>query len=167
MNDIIVEKLLRCPVCGGDIGISEDGRSLICLGGKRHLFDIASAGYVNLSGPKYSGSGDSKELVRSRSEFLRAGYYEKFADSVCSLAKKYAEGGMIIDAGCGEGYYTLKMAEFADVAGIDLSKFAVTAAAKYESREQKNALFAVAGIFDMPFRDESADAVVLMTSISR
>lgn len=160
MNEKIIKNTLRCPVCGGELGLSENGRSLVCYGARPHLFDIASAGYVNLAGPKYSGSGDSKALVRSRSDFLRAGHYEKFADAICRLAKKYADGGVIVDAGCGEGYYTLKMAEFADVCGIDLSKFAVEAAAKYASREGKNAAFCVAGIFDMPLKDGSADAVV-------
>lgn len=160
MNEKIINNLLRCPVCDGSLMLSENGRSLVCRGERPHLFDIASAGYVNLAGPKYSGSGDSKALVRSRSEFLRAGYYGEFADAICRLAKKYADGGVIVDAGCGEGYYTLKLAEFSNVCGIDLSKFAVEAAAKYESREGKNAAFCVAGIFDMPLCDGGADAVV-------
>ena len=160
MNETIIKNLLRCPICGEDVALTANGRSLTCHGPRTHLFDLAAAGYVNLAGPKYSGSGDSKALVRSRSDFLRAGYYEKFAEAICRLAKKYADGGIIVDAGCGEGYYTLKLAELADVCGIDLSKFAVEAAAKYASREEKNAAFCVAGIFEMPLKDGAADAVV-------
>ena len=52
------------------------------------------------------------------------------------------------------------MAAFANLLGVDLSKFAVEAAAKYAAREGKNAAFCVAGIFDMPLKDGAADAVV-------
>ena len=158
MNKIIVSNALNCPVCEADLGVQ--GNSLLCERG--HCFDIASAGYVNLATAKQSGGGDSKELVAARTAFLSAGYYERFADAICERAAHYARGGIIIDAGCGEGYYSLRAARAAEAAvcGFDLSKFAVMAAAKAARRQGIDAAFAVAGIFNMPLKDGCADAVM-------
>lgn len=159
MNDTLIEQVLRCPVCGGTLARS--GGSLVCEG--RHCFDVSAAGYVNLAGPRQHGNGDSRELVAARTAFLSAGYYAPFAREVCGRAAAYSGGGVIIDAGCGDGYYSLLAAKQSGgtLLGVDLSKFAVTAAAKAAKRQQcRNADFAVAGIFGMPVRDGAADVVM-------
>ncbi len=150
-------ELLRCPVCGA--GMIQEGRSLLCGGPRRHCFDMAKEGYVNLASSKASGGGDDAALIRARTAFLSAGHYAPFADRVCALLKEYAAGGVVVDAGCGEGYYTCRMADRGFSAfGIDLSKNGIRHAAK--SAREKSAFFAVAGIFDLPVADASADAVV-------
>ena len=155
---------LRCPVCGDPAAESGDGRSLVCAGtaGRRHCFDYAASGYVNLAPPSQSLSGDSREAVRSRTRFLDAGYYAPVREAVCDAVRRYAAGGVVIDAGCGEGYYTEGVASCADaVIGFDLSKFGIDAAAKRARRAKvDNLFFAVAGIYDMPLRDACADAVI-------
>lgn len=158
MNDRLTEQVLRCPVCGGALHAA--GGSLSCE--RRHCFDVASAGYVNLAGPRQHGNGDSRELVSARTAFLGAGYYAHFAREVCRRVAGYAGGGVIIDAGCGDGYYSLMAAEAAGgtLLGLDLSKHAVTAAARAARRQSSSAGFAVAGIFDMPVRDGVADVVM-------
>lgn len=158
MNENIVKNVLRCPVCEGELGVF--GGSLKCERG--HCFDIASAGYVNLVNAKQAGGGDSPELVRARTEWLSTGCYDVFADEICRRVAAAAEGGTFIDAGCGEGYYSLRAAEAASasVCGFDLSKHAVAHAARSAKRRSVNAAFAVAGIFDMPVRDGCADAVI-------
>ena len=50
------EKILRCPVCGG--AVSRENGVLACHGVRRHCFDLASAGYVNLAPAKAAGGGD-------------------------------------------------------------------------------------------------------------
>lgn len=164
-----ISDALTCPVCGASITKSEDKRSLVCAGGargnracRRHCFDFSASGYVNLAPPSHSLSGDSREAVRSRTRFLDAGYYAPIRDAVCETIKKYCPGGLVVDAGCGEGYYTAAMAGCAEaVIGFDLSKFGIDAAAKRARREElENALFAVSGIYAMPLRDGCADAVV-------
>ena len=163
----MIEKILdtlRCPVCGDAVAESGDGRSLVCAGnaGRRHCFDYAASGYINLAPPSQSLSGDSREAVRSRTRFLDAGYYSPVRDAVCDAVRRYAAGGVVIDAGCGEGYYTEGMASCAEaVIGFDLSKFGIDAAAKRAKRAHADHLFfSVAGIYDMPLRDGCADAVV-------
>lgn len=164
----IIDALI-CPVCGAVMTESENKKSLICEGGakgnrasRRHCFDFSASGYVNLAPPSQSLSGDSREAVHSRTRFLDAGYYAPIRAAVCEMIEKYCPNGLVVDAGCGEGYYTAAMASFAaSVIGFDLSKFGIDAAAKRARREKlENALFAVSGIYSMPLRDGCADGVV-------
>lgn len=155
------KKELRCPVCHNGFSLSENGRSLICKGeNKKHCFDIAASGYVNLAPPAKNGSGDPKEAVRSRTEFLDKGFYAPIRDTVCD--KIATHGGFVVDAGCGEGYYSCGIASCCEaLVGFDLSKSSIEAAAKRARREGTgNAFFAVSGIYEMPLANECADAVV-------
>ena len=165
---------LRCPVCGAPMGVSPEGRGLSCAAivternpkGKSHLFDGGAGGYVNLA-PHHSGGGDSKEAVRARSSFLRSGYYAPAADAIAALVKEYTPaGGLVLDAGCGEGYYSGRIiSEGFPVLGVDLSKFAVDAAAKAARRERaeggydSRTLYAVGSVFELPVEDETFDTL--------
>lgn len=151
--------LLRCPVCRGELRYGDDGRSVFCTGEKKHCFDLSKSGYLNLAGP-HGGEGDLKESVRSRKAFLDGGFYRPLTDAV--LAKLDAmHAKTVLDAGCGEGYYTNCFAKDGRaVLGIDLSKCGIDVAAKRAKAQQTDAAFAVAGIFELPVADESMDAVV-------
>ena len=144
--------------------LSENGKSLVCKGEKkRHCFDLASSGYVNFAPPSHSGSGDSKEAVRSRTAFLESDSYLKISNAVTESVLKYCSGGAVIDAGCGEGYYTnnIAAAYSGDVIGFDLSKFGADHAAKSaRNKKNENSFFAVGSVFTLPIKDESVDAVV-------
>lgn len=159
MNELL-RSALRCPVCGAAFASENNGKSLLCLGTKkRHCYDISSSGYVNFAPPAQSRSGDSKEAVRARTGFLNGGFYALICEAVQDAVKKYATG-LVIDAGCGEGYYSSAIAEVADgVIGLDLSKFGVETAAK-RTKGCENAFFGVAGIYAMPLADACADGVV-------
>ena len=159
---ILQDKILKCPVCGESLELGENGKSLYCTGVKRHCFDVAAKGYVNLS-PSHSGGGDSKEAIRSRSAFLEKGYYRPFADKLCELISEYIKEGLVIDAGCGEGYYTNLAAQKCEVQmlGFDLSKFGAEHASSMARREGiGNSAFAVASIYEMPVADASASGVI-------
>ena len=156
-----METLFTCPTCRGELHKTE--RGLACE--KNHSFDKARQGYVHLlmSNKMHSKEpGDTKQMVDSRRDFLRAGYYDIFADKLSELVTKYLHGNdspVILDAGCGEGYYTAKIKEalpHSHIAGFDISKFAVKAAAG----SYKNMEFAVASIFDIPVGDDSCDCLV-------
>lgn len=157
--------LFTCPSCGAPL--SEEAARWLCS--KGHSFDKARSGYVNLllSGGKHAKiPGDNKMMVASRQAFLNKGYYRPMADVLCEMAAKYLpEGGILLDAGCGEGYYTALMAEkleaqgkFAAICGVDISKFALDKAA----RRRKDIRFAAASVFHLPMPDESVD---LMTEV--
>ena len=153
---------LKCPICNADMDVLED-KTLFCNGEKKHTYDISSSGYINLASPKQCGGGDTKDAVRARRSFLDRGYYAPIAKKTVELLKKYAgDSAVVIDAGCGEGYYTSRIASSCGLAiGFDISKFAVEAAAKRAKREKiDNLAFCVASVYSMPIFDGFADAVV-------
>ena len=145
-----------CPVCKGSLKIEE--RSYKCENG--HSFDISKEGYVNLilSNKSTDASGDDKEMVRARTEFLDGGFYsplrEKMSQLLCELCP---ENPVILDAGCGEGYYTSAYSLLSEnVFGIDISKSAV----KHASKRCKNAHFAIGSVYHLPVLSGLCDAVV-------
>ena len=165
LTDKKIEESLSCPICGAAMRVSADsGASLICGGEKKHCYDFSARGYVNFSASNHSGSGDSKQAVMARSAFLDKQFYRPVAEEICKVLNKYIPDrkGTVIDAGCGEGYYSSIIAENDySVFGVDLSKHAIDSACKRINQKNiQNAFFAVASVFDIPFADKSADAVV-------
>ena len=157
MNAYVRERLL-CPVCGEKGSVTEDGRSFFCHGKKRHTYDFARSGYLNLARAGQAGTGDSKEAVRARSAFLDADYYLPLAEELCRILKDY-DCKSILDAGCGEGYYTDRMARGRDALGVDLSVAGVDRAARRSKQSGTDAAYTVGSLFSLPVADESFDAV--------
>lgn len=152
-----------CPVCGAELAC--DGRSLRCE--NNHCYDLAKQGYVNLLMSQKSSAkrhGDDKLMVRSRSDFLDKGYYAPLRDAVVAVAKQNAAPGCVVmDAGCGEGYYTAAVCEALESAGlsptvfgVDISRDALIAA----GRRGKSLRLAVGSIFSLPVADESCDLLL-------
>ncbi len=165
MDEMLYEKALRCPVCGAamHLDLTRGAGVWSCEGEKMHTFDVARSGYVHLA-PRHSGGGDARDAVRARTAFLSAGYYRAAADALCDLVAEYIPSGLVVDAGCGEGYYTNRLAADGkgqrELCGFDLSRDAVEAAAKAVRREGTGAKFAVASLFELPLGNESVDGVV-------
>jgi 23S rRNA (guanine745-N1)-methyltransferase len=153
-----------CPVCGKKLELS--GNSYVCE--KGHSFDRARSGYVNLLLSKHMGKtvhGDNKLMVQARRDFLDKGYYSPLCDALCEAVENNLSGSVIIDAGCGEGYYTSAIIDrlnssniSAEVCGIDISKTAV----EYSSKRIKTAELAVASVFHIPVKDDSCDMLVTL-----
>ena len=153
-----VLQILKCPVCHAGMTVTDDGRVCKCMGCKSHCYDFARSGHLHLGGP-HAGEGDHKEAVLSRRAFLDAGFYERLSDRINAILDNIPSN-VILDAGCGEGYYTNRMAENRDVLGIDLSRAGIEYAAKRAKQTGKRASFAVASLFTLPVQDASLDAVV-------
>lgn len=152
-------ELLKCPLCG--TSLTKEGKSLFCGGVRRHCFDISAAGYVNFALSNAAGGGDDATLIAARTAFLSSGAYAPIAGEICALLSKHVPHGTVVDAGCGEGYYTLEMARAGfEVLGFDLSKNGIKHAARASRAAGAQAFFAVGGIFDLPLQDASVDAVV-------
>lgn len=157
----LVSRIMKCSVCGGEIEVTDDMKSAVCNGARRHCFDFSKDGYLSL--PQSSGGGDSKGAVDARRSFLDKGYYEPLALAVSKAVTKYiGQDAIVIDAGCGEGYYTSMIAKcVSGVIGFDLSKFACAAGAKRAKREGwDNLLYSTASVFELPIKDGAADSVV-------
>jgi len=144
---------LACPLDGAPL--QRQGGSLRCADG--HCFDLAAQGYVNLlpvQNKRSRDPGDSKEMVAARRRFLEAGHYAPIAAAVARAVFADAAPGQALaclDAGCGEGYYLRQLAAAAAVearpltlAGLDISKWAVQAAAKRDLHDARNAAVAAA-----------------------
>ena len=158
-----MKSLFRCPVCGGPLDREE--RVYRCA--DRHSYDIAKEGYTYLLPPnqKHSAApGDDKAMAAARRDFLSAGYYQPLLNTLCSrILSLTGEKPVILDAGCGEGYYTSGIDQALTaagktprMAGIDISKFILRLAAKRE----KNIEFAVASCYHLPFPDNTADVLL-------
>lgn len=154
---------LNCPVCGGLL--ERIDRTLRCDNG--HSYDLARQGYVNLLMSNKSSAkrhGDDKLMVVSRQEFLDAGHYDCLRDGLCDLALRLCGDEVnLLDAGCGEGFYTSAVREALEksgracrAGGMDISKEAVAAAA----RRDKRLTLAVAGINALPVPDGSIDLLL-------
>lgn len=85
--------------------------------------------------------GDSKEMIAARRRFLNGGFYQPIAEAVTSATLQgLPEGGTLrcLDTGCGEGYYLRQLAARSpaastlEILGLDISKWAVQAAAKQD-----------------------------------
>lgn len=154
-----------CPKCQGDL--SRRDNSLVCPAG--HTYDIARSGYVNLLLPQQMNAkhpGDNKLMVNARKNFLDKGYYSCLRERFCEAAAKYCTGGLVLDAGCGEGYYTAELAKtlpHSFIMGTDISKTAVDQAAKRARAEGiKNALFSVSSIFHLPVKSGSCSLLTTL-----
>src|SRR5574343_199417 len=139
---IVPFQSLACPLDGAPL--QRDGQSWRCAAG--HCFDVAAQGYANLLPVQKKRSldpGDSKEMVAARRRFLNAGHYAPIAELVrrAVLADVAADASLAcLDAGCGEGYYLRQLAaavgdrQTLAILGLDISKWAVLAAAKQDRR---------------------------------
>ncbi len=152
--------LFLCPKCKKELNIEER----ICRCPDGHSYDRAKEGYYNfLLGRSGGVHGDNMKMVEARRSFLGRGHYFPLAKRLSELVLLYtAKGGAVLDAGCGEGYYTdiverglSTRDEDSFVSGFDISKDAVKRAARVNSR----VTLAVASSYDMPIGDGAVDTV--------
>lgn len=153
----------RCPLCGGPLTEAPGG--LRCPG--RHSFDRAREGYVHLlpANQKHSRApGDDKGMAAARRAFLDRGWYAPLREALCRLAVDCTgPAPVVLDAGCGEGYYTAGVREALIsagktpvTAGVDISKFSLQKAA----RRCPDISFAVASVYCLPAADRSVDLLL-------
>ena len=140
--------LFVCPLCKKQLN-TDSGKSAVCPSG--HSFDKSRKGYYNLLIGRGGAHGDNKEMVIARRAFLERGLYEPLASFVAgSVAELIPFGGAVLDAGCGEGYYTQKISEAGyKILGLDLSKFGVhTTAVRLKCNINDKAFACVSSIFE-------------------
>ena len=151
--------MFLCPVCGEEL--FQENKSLRCK--NMHSYDLSRTGYVNLLLAQTSSKkrhGDDRQMVLSRKMFLDKGYYNPLKTALIEdIREHFPPSGILLDAGCGEGYYTDAFSKaFPDreIYGIDISKDAIHLASKRNSSIR----FAVAGITSLPLKDESCSIIV-------
>lgn len=160
---------LACPLDGTTL--RRVGATWRCPTG--HSFDVAAQGYTHLlpvQNKRSRDPGDSKEMVMARRRFLESGAYQPIAAAVSAVVLADLPPTRTVsclDAGCGEGYYLRQLAELASIndnpqalalLGLDISKWAVIAAAKQEKRSG----WVVGSNANLPVRSAALDCVLCM-----
>ncbi|HEL1649252.1 TPA: methyltransferase domain-containing protein [Streptococcus suis] len=149
------DQFFACPHCGQVLGL--DLNSLRCP--NRHTFDIAKQGYVNLAPQVKQSANYHKSSFENRQAFLEAGYYDHL---YAVLEGKIAELGLcsILDIGCGEGFYSRKLAEKMDldILAFDISKDSILLAARTDST--KSVKWFVGELTKLPIQDKTIDGIL-------
>jgi hypothetical protein len=132
------ESIFSCPKCHQPLEPTADRYT--CVTG--HAFDRARSGYVNLH--QTARRGDTGPMLHARRIFLERGFFQPISDAInarvvrhlnCLGATTRLPGNeVIVDVGCGEGYYLRRLAEHLQremafdsvgLVGVDASKDAV------------------------------------------
>jgi len=137
-----------CPVC--HLPLNKYEKCYKCE--NKHSFDVAKEGYLNLNRKNSQSTGDEKEMILARKNFLEKGYYQFLRDKVNEYIKPEDK---LVDLACGEGYYT-KAFKANDKVGIDLSKNGL----KYASKNDKSTIYLLNTIFNNPIEDNYLDTIV-------
>lgn len=185
------QSIFICPVCGSplsrDGGSFKCGNNHCYDISREGYVNLLPANRKHSREP-----GDSKEMLDARKFFLNRGYYKPLARSVTSAIIKSrnhsrpfpsgrkltycerrfpagllnmtppANDFIILDAGCGEGYYSdyISKNRYAGsssaIYGIDISREGIRSAA----RRNRNVHYAVAGIYSLPVADNSVNILL-------
>lgn len=148
----------RCPHCQEPLHLQE--RSLLCV--NRHCFDLAKQGYVNLAPQAKPSKNYHKTSFENRQRFLEKGYYGGINQAVYEaiLSSTTGEQSAILDVGCGEGYYSRRLAKegFTKLLAFDLSKDSILLAARSEPTHLVQ--WFVGDLTALPIGNESMDIIL-------
>ncbi len=158
---------LQCPVCG--LPLQKETGRYRCV--KNHCFDCARSGYVNLLlRQSHRLRGDDPAMVSARRSFLEKGYYRPLLEAAGEvlLQECGAWAPVILDVGCGEGWYSrLLTQQLLDagkqpvLVGADISPSALQYAAKRAAETLPCANhWAVASINRLPAADASVQILL-------
>ena len=150
-----------CPIC--NLSLTAQAKLYRCE--NNHSYDLAKENYLHLLPVQFKHSknpGDNKAMVNARRSFLEKGYYQALADKIVSLYHQYIPQSLsedeanflptsILDAGCGEGYYTHQHKTINNnVYGVDIAKEAIKKAGK----KYQQCHFSVATLSKLPFSEQ-------------
>lgn len=165
------ESIFSCPVCDSNMTVERLQR-LVCV--NNHSFDFAKQGYLNMiqngNLTKYT-----KELFESRQKLMNeTSFFRPVTDTIIKIIERaYDEVEapfLMLDSGSGEGSHLAYLRQSlqndfgieADGVGIDISKEAITVAAKY----YPNIIWLVADLAKTPFKDQQFDLILNLLSPS-
>jgi 23S rRNA (guanine745-N1)-methyltransferase len=156
---------LCCPLCREPL--TQNGNSLACT--NRHSYDRARQGYYHLlpvQNKRSLAPGDDANMVAGRREFLELGHYQPLSEAINQLLLSQLPQGpaRVLDCGCGEGYYSARLADRltdgSELIGLDISKAAIRSA----SQRSKTSCWIVASSRELPVCDHSQDALLCLFS---
>jgi len=146
---------LRCPLCYSSFKLIN--KSLICQCG--HCFDIAKKGYINFS-QRRTERVYGNDLFKNRNKVFEMGLFTPVVNVLKQLISEYSfpDNSIMLDAGCGEGYYTRNISypNCNKRIGLDLAKEGIVMA----STKDKEGLYLVADLANIPIKDNSVGLIL-------
>jgi len=146
--------MYRCPICNQPLTVLE--KSAVCI--SKHNFDRAKSGYFNfLLKNQTIFRGDHPTQIDARRNFLSKDFYLPLANQVNEIIASHKPSSLI-DAGCGEGYYTHAIKSQhpqCEVYGFDISKEAIEKAAK----QDRHIHYCVSSVNRLPYRNAGFDMI--------
>lgn len=161
-----IEEVFQCPICKDSMELNDEG-SFVCS--NRHCFDLSSKGYINFI-PNQKQIKYRKNLFENRQEVFLNGFYDNILMEIQNIIVDYFKFKKfinILDAGCGEGYYSLKLDCEDKIKGnifaIDIVKDAI----KIASKEHSSVKWIVGDISNIPLKRNSIDVIINILTPSR
>src|SRR3954465_3550957 len=97
--------MLLCPVRDCHMPLAREEKRLVCP--RKHSFDIARSGYINLLQPQDRRSrqpGDTAEAVAARRRLHDRGVTQPMLQAIAEITAP-SENDVALDVGCGDGFY--------------------------------------------------------------
>lgn len=157
------EGALQCTICHSEMTVM-DSKSLVCE--KGHSFDLAKQGYVNMLQKQVSTMYDHT-LFDARKRIIHDyKFYDKVHQKISKIIDEaLQEGGLVFDAGSGEGTHLNAIFNHLDKdsihgIGLDISKDGIVMAAKNYS----DLNWLVGDLTQTPFKEHSQDIILSFLS---
>lgn len=159
MNDKIQkfsnsQDFFQCPICGKTLKLVDN--SLLCS--NNHCFDISKKGFVDFVLNNKVSKNYDRDSFENRHVILEHGMYDHIANKLVELIEKLHLDS-ILDVGCGEGYYSKKIAQagIKDVLAFDISKDSIQLAAKGVNTPVK---WFVGDLAHLPIQDNTVRGII-------
>ena len=159
MNDKIqkfsnTQDFFQCPICGKALKLVDN--SLLCS--NNHCFDISKKGFVDFVLNNKASKNYDRDSFENRHVILEHGMYDHIANKLVELIEKLHLDS-ILDVGCGEGYYSKKIAQAGvkDVLAFDISKDSIQLAAKGVNTPVK---WFVGDLAHLPIQDNTVRGII-------
>ncbi len=160
--------IFRCPVCGD--AMKMETATLVCA--KRHTFDLARRGYLNLLRRPARTRYDTTMLT-ARQTLCRSGFFTPLIDTLRDIIMQETTShshstDVILDAGCGEGTHLRQLTDALQHSGsdrfqglgLDISKDGIQLA----TRDSWDIIWCVANLSQLPIQEHCCDVVLNILS---
>lgn len=161
--------ILSCPKCSEELRI--EGKSLKCLHG--HTYDVSKKGTVNFV-LGYGEENYNMTMLEARERVIREGFFDAMVLAVgeeiyedLEVSGRLAGPVNLLDAGCGDGSHLELIGKYLEGKGVDIRLFGVDISKDgihIAGRKDNDALYFVADLSHLPFKDRTMDVIVNILS---
>ena len=146
-----------CPLCKESLTSHEN--CFKC--DHRHSFDLAKFGYINLAPQIKQSKEYDKDNFIYRQNILDSGFYQHILQEIEQILQDLPHKHIILDAGCGEGYYSRKLQKIFPTKSyyaFDISKDSILLASKNDTSHAIK--WFVGDLANLPIKNDSIDLIL-------